>query len=179
MKRIYLLLLVAIPFLTSCEDEAEELTTITEEITLTETVPVVATEAQIVPTINGSFEAGANSQYANFGDKIDDIVVKSITITILNNARYDNPNDASIIDSEISFEFTGGSLSATLSNQNIEEALGVDIPAALSQRKLENLASQLLASDEITYSAFAQVSDAVTFDMEISIVIDVSGSIIN
>jgi len=179
MKKVYLFALIVIPFLTSCEDEAEELTTITQEITLTEIVPVVASGAQTVPTINGSFQAGANSEYANFGDKIEDVVVKSITITVLDNASYSNPNDASIVDSEVSFEFTGGSVSATLSDQNIAAALGVAIPAGFSQSQLENLASQLLSSDEISYSAFAEVSDAVTFDMEISIVLDVSGSIIN
>jgi len=55
----------------------------------------------------------------------------------------------------------------------------VAIHAGFTENQLENLDSQLLSSDEIRYSAFAQVRGAVTFDMEVAIELEVSGSVIN
>jgi len=182
MKKLFILFIIAGLLSTGCgSDDLENLTTITSHVTLTQTYEVRAEGEPLIYSASQTFDATQDDEYARFGDRIDDISITSVTYTILNNTNYQNADDATIVDAAFSFKDSDGASIdvASISNQNIAVLLGQESPMSFDQDALNAMAAEFETNNKISADASVELDNPVSFDMEIAIELEVSGSVID
>jgi len=182
MKKLILSILLPATLLSCSDDAVENLTTITTNVALTQTVEVRVTDDQaLVYTSSETFDASKEGDFNQFGDKIDKVTINSISYKVLDNASYSNNKDASIVDGTLQFKKSGGSSIeiASISNLNLGDALGDSKDLAFDQKALDAMAAELKSQQKLTTDAIIELDKPVSFDLEVTIAMSVSGSVVN
>lgn len=182
MKKLILPFLFTATLLSCSDDAVENLTTITSNVSLTRTIEVSVADGQpLIYTSSETFDASSEGDFNQFGDKIDKITINNISYKVLDNANYSNDNDASIVDGTLQFKKSGGSSIeiASISNLNLDDALGDSKDLAFDQNALDAMAAEFKTQQKLTTDATIELDKPVSFDLEVTINMSVSGSVVN
>lgn len=180
MKKAYLILLLVAPLFVGCSsDDLEDLTTVSSDVELSEQFDIQIPPGTSAFTFSETFDASQEDGFSKFENKIDDITVTSVTYEIL--SVEENPNNAVIESGQLVFvdgsnEFVLGDITGLNINNNV----GNPIELSVNQSVLDAMEAKFRSEGKITVEATVQVSDTpVSFDLEVIMNLNVSGSIVN
>ena len=181
MKNLYILLFASLCFVGCSSDDLENLTSISDDVIITETFEVRVSNTDIPYTASIDFDASQENAFSQFGNKIDDVTVTKITYTILDNVNYQNGENAVIENATFDFNSASGSSTnvASISNQNIAAILGSRSDMNFDQNALNAIANEIRSTGKINADVTVELSDPVDFDLEVTVEMVVTGSIVD
>lgn len=181
MKKLYILLFSAILIAGCGTDDLENLTTITSDVELSEVFEVRVDNASIPYSASINFDASQNDKFDRFGSKIDEIVISKITYEVIDNGNYQNPNQATIENATFDFKQSGGASInvASINNQEVAALLSNTNSMQFDQNALNAIAEEIKSSKQIDAQTSVELDQPVDFDLRVTIVMTVKGSVVN
>jgi len=175
MKNLYLLLFVSLFFVGCGSDDLEDLTTISNNLTLSETMDVEVPDGVTTFSAEESFDASQEDEFTRFGSKIDEVIIESIDYTILSVSN--NPNDASIVNAQLKYN---GSVIGDITNLNLAANVGSTKELGVDQSVVNAMAATFKSDGKVTVEAVAEMSDSpVDFELKLDFNLIIRGSVVN
>lgn len=179
MKKAYILLLIIAPIFAGCSsDDLENLTTISSDVELSQQIDVIVPPSTDAFSTTKTFDASQEDEFVRFENRIDAVVVERVEYTIL--SVQENPNDAQITSAQLAF-INGSSrqVIGDITGLNIAGNIGNTIPLNVDQSVIDAMGATFKSEGKITVEATALVDNSpVDFDLEVTIDLKVSGSVI-